>query len=77
MRFLCDNLRAQTIIFEYKLRHLMARVRYDLVFLIGNEFYILNILLRAILNVLHEAMLNILHRASLNKWRSLYSKLIV
>ena len=28
MRFLCDNLRAKKIIFEYKLRHLMARVRY-------------------------------------------------
>ena len=28
MRYLCDNLRAKTIIFEYKLRHLMARVRY-------------------------------------------------
>ena len=28
MSFLCDNLRFQTIIFEYKLRHLMVRVRY-------------------------------------------------
>ena len=26
--FFCDNQRAQKIIFEYKLRHLMARVRY-------------------------------------------------
>ena len=24
MRFLCDNLRVQKLIFEYKLRHLMA-----------------------------------------------------
>ena len=30
MRFLCDNLRAEKIVFEYKLRHLMARVRYVL-----------------------------------------------
>ena len=29
MRFLCDNLRAEKIFFEYKLRHLMARVRYS------------------------------------------------
>ena len=28
MRFLCDNLRAKKIMFEYKLRHFMARVRY-------------------------------------------------
>ena len=28
MPFLCDNLRGQKIIFEYKLRHLLARVRY-------------------------------------------------
>ena len=28
MRFLCDNLRAEKIIFEYKLRHLMGLVRY-------------------------------------------------
>ena len=26
MRFLCDNLRAQKIIFEYKLHHLMVKV---------------------------------------------------
>ena len=29
--FLCDNLRAQKIIFEYKARPLMARVRYRMV----------------------------------------------
>ena len=28
MSFLCDNLRVEKIIFEYKLRHLLARVRY-------------------------------------------------
>ena len=28
MSFLCDNLRVQEIIFEYKARPLMARVRY-------------------------------------------------
>ena len=32
MRYLCGNLRAKTIIFEYKLRHVMARVRYSAVY---------------------------------------------
>ena len=38
MSFLCDNLRGQKIIFEYKLRHLMARVRYQNVHVKSTHF---------------------------------------
>ena len=58
MHFLCDNLRAKKISLEYKLRHLMARVRYlvsppgdqfmhqskllYLLFTVDNGLYVLN-----------------------------------
>ena len=48
MCFLCDNLGAQTIIFEYKPRHLMARVRYMV--LLQPK----NVILRILTNFLSE-----------------------